>query len=407
MRHFLSALTFLACVPLLVAQDQQTEIAADIERYLKAAQEGSAVVRPQAAKRLVRIGQPALPRLLEVSEGGPEVLGRLGASLVAVLPDFGDATLRARVWEAFDDSDFPWRPAAALALARTADAAETERLAAFVTDRIALVRTSGLEALDVLTLEAHEPLVRGALADPDDRVRRRAAQLLDKWGHHEALWWLVEDMRRDDHFFDAPTGRMARYATKRVLDKCFEEKLGLDAKAKPDDPLVAATLGRLEAMVSQLTKKSPPELPAVARAFDADLAEVLGLEVRSCRRGEYYLRFDATDSLWVGSGHPREVPLAKGTSAELLEAAGAAIAKQGEGKSFFGQAGCDAEMYYWRPDGSGKTRTLHVSKGPDAVEGLRPAALGELAQIIVDAIPEGALREDVRAALLAVGGELE
>ena len=88
---------FLACVPLLVAQDQQTEIAADIERYLKAAQEGSAVVRPQAAKRLVRIGQPALPRLLEVSEGGPEVLGRLGASLVAVLPDFGDATLRARV----------------------------------------------------------------------------------------------------------------------------------------------------------------------------------------------------------------------------------------------------------------------------------------------------------------------
>jgi len=401
----LRTLALFACLPLIAAQDTKPDVDADIERYLRAAQEGSAVVRPQAAKRLVRLGDPARLRLLEVTEGGPAVLGRLGASLVAVLPDFADATLRARVWEACDDPDFPWRPAAALALARTAEAEEATRVVGFVTDRIALVRTSGLEALDVLGLDSKHELVQSALSDPDDRVRRRAAELLDKWGRHAALWWLVEDMRRDDYFFDAPTGRMARYATARILSKRFED-LHMDAKAVPDDTLASAMRARLEARVQELTGAGPPELPEVARAFSRDLGEVLGLEVRSCRRGEYYLRFDAADSLWVGSGHPREVKLPEGTSAKLIAAAASAITKQKGERSFFGEAGCDAEMFYWRPAGRGKTRTLHVSKGPDAVEGLRPVALGELAQVLVEAIPEKELREDVRAALLAVGGEL-
>jgi len=418
----LGALLLFFCGPRVgplagLGQEEQS----DLERFLAAARGGSRVVRPQAARRLVELGAPAAERLVEESGETPRELAALGADLVEVLGEFEDERLRARLWDAVQDPDFPWRPAAARSLAARPMPAESERLAAFLADHLAVVRVAGLTAVAGLDLRAAEPLVRERLADADDRVRRAAARLVDAWGDAGALAWFVEELRRDDTFFAQRTGENARFAAHRFLLERLGDGFGYDPRNPPSDPANVAALAAVEERCRELAGGELPVLPAVARA-SGPLADVaFGLELRSCRQGEYFLRWSRDDALHVGTGSAVAVQLQVGTVA-ALEAESSALLARLAGERVWGEAGCDVEQFHFAPRNSGapgapgadeRARLLVVTKGPEAVAELRPQALCLWARRLAATLPRDGgdartreLRRRVRDALSSVGGEL-
>ena len=388
----------------------------EVDRLLRAATTGRTVVRPQAARRLVRHYEAAdagerraiAERLRREAGDTPAELARLGSALVEVLGSFDDDVLRRRLWAAFDDPDFPWRPYAARSLAGTARGDEAARYERWLTDPIAPVREAGVAALGTLGRRASVELVRARLADEDGRVRRAAADQLVRWGEDDALWWLFEELGRSDRFFDRPTGEQARFAAAPILERALGGDLDLDPGAAPESESGREARARLEARLRERAGERP-SLPAVARASGETAGEVIGLELRSCRKGEFFLRWTADDRLLVGLGRPVEVPLPAGSVTELAAAATAATGELDA--RLFGAPGCDVEHLLLRGS-DGTTDVWIVSKGPDPVDDLRPARLSELFRRLVAALPDAShqdprldrLRSRAAEALVSIGG---
>ncbi|MAF65031.1 MAG: hypothetical protein CMJ84_05135 [Planctomycetes bacterium] len=382
----------------------------EVERYLRLAREGSAVVRPQAAQRLVALGAPAAERLLLECGGSPDELARLGRHLVEVLGEFSDVRLRERLWQALADPDFPWRPSAALALAAAPFPAERAAIGVLFGDPLAAVRAAAVAAAGSLEVAPDEPALNALLADPDARVRRAAAMLLYREGDGCALAWLLEELNRDDRFFEQPDGKLARYAAARLLGEALGDTFGYEAEYPLDDERNASAAEALEARFRAACGGELPAVGEIARAGARIEGAVIGLELRSCRRGEYFLRWSVADELFVGTGNAVMVQLPAGTVAGLLTASEACFAELG-GRRLFGEPGCDIERFRFRPDPAGRSRAVVISKGQAAVEGLRPAALARLARLLVATLPTDGLdprlsnlRARVEAALAAIGG---
>ncbi len=408
---------FLACglLAAVIGAQEAAQEESELDRLMRAATQGRAVVRPQAARRLVRLWTGGdeqeraaiVERLVREAGSTPAELAALGSGLVEVLGEFGDERLRDALWEALDDRDFPWRPYSARALGTTARADEEQRYAHLLDDPIAPVRAAALTGLDTLAARTRAALVRARLEDQDDRVRRAAADLLVDWGQPDALWWLLEELAREDSFFGRPTGEQARYQAAQLLTEHLGELGDLDPSQGP-----AANRAALAALGRRIEERAGPrpELPPVARAGERPPPEVIGLELRSCRRGEYFLRWTRDDRLLVGMGRPAVVPLPAGTVAALVEDGTEDIADLK--RRFFGSPGCDVEQFHWQP-GEDPMVWL-VSKGPEAVEDLRPAELGELYARLVATLPDDPaddprldrLRSRTLAALEAIGGPL-
>jgi hypothetical protein len=392
----------------VLAQDSPPS-KAEIAKLIATAREGSPPVRPQAAERLLAMGEPAAAELRELAGTTSAELAHLGSDLVEVLARFGDPALRAREWDALGAPDFPWRPAAARSLAAQPAAAELERFVALLADPLPLVRVAALTGLEHLDARTKIEAVRARLADDNDRVRREAARLLDLWGEHAALGLLVEELRRDDAFFRNPTGRLARADAARLLAQRLGDLGGYRPEKDPSDPENRAAIDALLARCRELAGGTLPELPSVARATSHGEGDLFGLEIRSCRRGELFLRWNASDHLLVGTGNPVTVDLPPGTVAGLREPISALLAELGETR-VFGIPGCDVEQFHWQPEADAKDRTIVVSKGPEPIEGVRPQPLRKLYALLVASIPEQAslpnLRERVVEALTVVGGPL-
>lgn len=419
--RWIALLCLLAAAPpsVLARPGQEAERPAqesELERYLRLAREGSAVVRPQAAQRLLGMREAAAARLVELSGSSPQELAELGAELVEILGELGEPRLRAKLWQALADPDFPWRPSAARSLAKAPAKEEGERFVALLADPLAQVREAALQGVEHMDIAALRERVRASLADPDDRVRRVAAALLVRAGERCAVAWIREDLRREDRFFDQPTGKLARYKALELLERGLgdgvERDFGFDAEKSWGDPANAEAVRAIEEHVRSLCPGGLPELPAVARASAPTEGDVLGLEIRSCRKGEHHLRWSLDDRLHVGAGNAVAIELPEGSVARLLEAAERAIEPLGK-QRLWGNPGCDLEQLHWRPDPEGRTSRYLVSKGQKSVEGLRPDALGELFALLVATLPEDGsdprttnLRARVREALAAVGGPL-
>jgi HEAT repeat protein len=394
------------------AQDDDAKPESELDKMLRLAREASPVVRPQAARRFVGLGAEAAQRVRAVTGGTPAGYAALGLDLLEALGELDDAAVRADLWKALDDRDFPWRPSAARTLAKTVRDGEEARFRGVLRDAVGPVRAAGVLALAALGARDALPDRRGAfddvrarLADADDRVRREAATAIDAWGDPSALWWLVEELKRTDRFFDLDTGRLARFDAAGRLERRLGDSFGFAPERPPTGAENQAALARIAARVTELAG-GPPELPRVAQAAPDDRAEVhavLGLEVRSCRRGEYFARWDPAGTLWVGTGNARPIALPAGAAEGLAHRAAELAAKLGE-EEFWGEPGCDVEVYYLQ--GAGGVRALRVAKGPAAVEDLRPAPLGELAAALLASLPAEAadLRAELAAALGAVGG---
>lgn len=415
-----SLLLALLAVPGLGALPQDPpaveEQESEVDKLLRHARTGRPHVRPQAANRLRRLwasGDEAvraevIARLHAEAGDDQEALAALGSALVEVLAEFEDEALRLRLWQAVRDPEFPWRPYAARGLAVTAQPEELDRMCLLLGDHIAAVRAAGLKGLYKLEARSAEALVRSLLADDADYVRRDAADLLIRWGHDDALWYLYEELARDDRFFDRPTGREARYkAYQLALTHLGDLGNYNPVKGPADNKVVLAVLAtKVAARAGER-----PELPPAAVAIPAHAPALLGLELRSCRRGEFFLRWTADDRLLVGQGNPAVIDLPQGTAARLAEAA-TARTEELEARTV-GEPGCDLEIFYWRPESF--ANMWIVSKGPQPVKDLRPVPLSTLHADLVETLPEGDhddprladLRSRIRDALAAVGGALE
>ena len=412
-------------IPLLVGiapSAQEADQESELDRLLRAARTGRTVIRPQAAHRIVRFWQDSdsaqrtaiTARLLAESGETTASLAQLGSALIEMLGAFADTQLRDRLWAAVDDADFPWRPYAARGLASSAVSAESERFAKMLLDTIAPVRAAGVEAYRVLDLRDHSQFLRLRLSDTDDRVRRTAADLLAHWGQADALYWLLEELGRQDTFFDRPTGLQARYQSLVLIERHLGDAAGYDADLPPQAQANLTALRVLEQRVAEHAAGERPELPEVARAGVPTPRSRFGLELRSCRLGEHYLRWTADDVLLVGQGRPARVQLPPGTVARLSQS-GAAHLSELQDRRFFGAPGCDMEHFLWRAEVGGDTSVWIVSKGPEAVENLRPKALGRFYAELLATLPDepsslprtDRLRSRVRATLAALGGPIE
>lgn len=400
------ALLALLATPCVVGVAQESR-PSGVERWIELARSGAPHIRPQAAQRLVGSGAEGADAIREAAGDSLDGLAALGADLVEVLARFDDAELRELAWRATGDPDFPWRPSAARSLASTPAEGERERFEGLLEDPLPAVRVAALSAFAASRDMATVELLRRSLEDEDGRVRRAAAFEIADRGVGWATLWLIEELERTDRWFEIETGRVARFEAARLLQRLGMELGEYDPAASPLEPSNAAAVDALRSRVETSLEREPPSIPAVARAEDIAPPGRIGLELRSCRKGELFFQWGPGDFLYVGRGRPRELRLPAGTVARLEAIAADSLVALGEAR-LFGQPGCDLESV--RVVGAeGALDTVFMQKGPEPRPELRPEALDGLARALVDSIPEGdvALRERLRSALLAVGGPLE
>jgi hypothetical protein len=420
---FCCGLLLLGAAPVEVQDELDAKEQAKITKYMDLARNGRVAVRPQAAKRLVKMGAPALERVLEACGPKGEELAGLGPYFVEVLADFGDPKLREFLWGSLTDLDFPWRGPAARSLAKQPKNVELPQFLQLLEDRLDQVRLASLDALGPGELQVlgnvelvrassssaiEQRLIGLASSDPSDRVRRAAALLLDQDGQHGYLLWLLEDLQRTDTYFRLPLGEQARFAAIRALKKRLGNDFGFKAE---DAPSTALNVEAIKALRGALLDRVgglglAPTIPAIWKAGPQEPGDVIGLELRSCRVGEFFLRWNRKDLLIVGTGMGQVLKLEPGTVARLEKLVEEQLDTLGT-QRYWGEMGCDLEQFRW-VDGEGKVRAYLISKGQAKVSDLRPAALDRVARALVGSIPGPAdteLAHEIRRALELLGGE--
>jgi hypothetical protein len=378
-----AAALLCALATLAPAQDEG-DPQAEAERLYTAATSGSPRIRYQAALRLAQLGETgaAIVRAqLEADEG----YLALGPALYEALAQFDDQRMRAELWESLLDDQNPWRPAGARALAKNPDPDEAARFEELTRDRISAVRAEAISAVAAADAAHAIHTLTPLLADTNGRVRRRAAAALAHLDQHHALAYLVEDLRRDDTWFGMRLGRIARAEAAQSLGQLLglEALANYSARNAPDTPENAASIQSIEERCRELVGDHWPELPAIARAPGTLAGEVVGVELRSCRYGEFLLRWTDDDRLVIGEGNTHILPLPEGTTARLLQHAEAALKSLGNAR-FYGDPGCDLERYHIKLPGATRATTVQLTKGPDPIADLRPAALQALAAAMIE-----------------------
>jgi len=384
--------------------------AAEAERLFEIATEGSPRVRSQASLRLAALGETGAALVLARLEGEAGYLS-LGPALYEALVAFEDPRLRAAVWESLEDALNPWRPAGARALAKTAKMEEQALFQALLEDHISAVRAEAVAGVAAGDESHAKDALWPRLEDENGRVRRRAAAALASLGEHGALAWLVEDLRRDDSWFDMRLGRIARAEAAQALGELLgrEALAGFSSRNAPNSPESAAKIQAIEERCRALAGDDWPELPDIARAPGLIEGEVVGVELRSCRHGELLLRWTQDDRLVIGEGDTDIRQLPEGSTARLLERAQAALETLGDQRSF-GDPGCDLERYHFRLPDTTRAWTIQLSKGPEAVPDLRPAVLHPVAGAMIRSAGEAGIgnswRREVEMTFESLGGPL-
>jgi len=378
------AAALLCALAALVPAQDDGDPRAEAERLYEVAISGSPRVRFQAALRLAALGETGssiVRAQLERDRGYLE----LGPALYEALVEFDDSRLRTAVWESLEDKQNPWRPAGARALAKNPSAEESARFTTLTRDWISAVRAEAVAGVAAGDMSHAIHTLTPLLEDSNGRVRRRAATSLAHLGEHHALAWLVEDLRRDDSWFDMRLGRIARAEAAQALRQLLgrEALAGYSTRNGPDTPENAAAIQAMEARCRELAGDAWPELPAIARAPGALPDAVVGVELRSCRHGEYLLRWTSDNRLVIGEGDAHILHLPEGATARLTALAEAALSALGDDLSR-GDPGCDLERYHIKLPGSARSTTVQLTKGPETVPNLRPSALHPLAEAMIE-----------------------
>ncbi|MBL4771827.1 MAG: hypothetical protein JKY61_11975, partial [Planctomycetes bacterium] len=213
---------------------------ARLEKLIRAATQGSPVVRPQAAQRLMKMGPVAHSAVLEhiasktdLFAVGPELLEV--AATLALPGEARTAALRVQFWKQVAQRDFPWRAALVSGLGKNPQAGEQDRFVELLGDRMLAVRLAALRRFSVGDSEDLLPILQARLLVETEGVARRAlARRAVEAGHAQSLWVLFGELSRNDYFFDQPVGLIARLEAARDLKVLLPEGPAFDAQAPVD-----------------------------------------------------------------------------------------------------------------------------------------------------------------------------
>jgi hypothetical protein len=172
-------------------------------------------------------------------------------------------------------------------------------------------------------------------------------------------------------FFDLDFGAVARERAWRLVQKAT----GTSVPFEPFAPsaLRKRWIGEIAAEAS--IDVAPPSDARRSWAPDAD--DVLfGLEVRSCRRGDAFVRVTPEGEIVVGDYDLRRGKLAPEAFAALRAAA--ETARRVPSAPLYGRGGCDFERYYL-PDEDG---LIKITVGPEG----RPSGVLPLSRLLLEAI---------------------
>jgi hypothetical protein len=295
----------------------------------------------------------------------------------------------------------------ARALAEQPQDTETAAFQLHLDDPLAVVRAAMARGFG--QVEGSLEVLERVLLDENDRVRQAAAFALLDRGQRDVLWYLLEELKREDKYFERPTGTSARITVSRALSKRGLDLNGYDSRQEPTTPANARAIEQL----AESLKGKPPPMTSWQTAGGPISRERIGLELRSCRAGEFFLRWTDDDRLLVGQGNPAVVVLPPGTTRKLVRGLAASYDDL-EGKRFFGAPGCDLEQVLLRRNPSSHSEALVIAKGPAFVPDLRPTPLTEGYAPMIATLPDGEstdprlhnLLRRVRAALAVLGGSV-
>ncbi|HLU39650.1 MAG TPA: hypothetical protein VK081_09700, partial [Planctomycetota bacterium] len=287
-------------------------------------------IQRAASQQIARAGDPAVPAIRAyVAEHGKDRIPMLLADALASGEGDGEAT-RALLREWADDVEFFWRAQALTGLARRKSAADGERFAAALRDPSHLYRVAGAKGVHALATASGKPWdeARAVLADPDPRARVLfALHLWTTAREPAALPVLVAAIADDRAFLDDDWGR--RYAVQAVA--ALAKVAGTDFGYRATEPLAA----NAEA-IARFAAWAEVEVPPL-RERDA-VADLGGVEIRSCRHGDLFVRWTEGE-VHFGLSREHRVTLGEDAWARIdarLDALGG-----GEARQVLGAVVCD------------------------------------------------------------------
>ncbi len=272
--------------------------AAEVERACTANKLG---LKLAAARRVAAAGAVAVPalRAFQESRGRNAVPQTLVEAIAG--SEHGDETVLGLLLEWARDRDFYWRAQALGGLAARKLAEQRSLLLAAVRDPAHLYRIQGARGLILLGKPDDRAKALPLLGDPDPRVRVAVAIHLADAGDPIGLPVLAAALRNDAEFLGDPWGRrealLAFKALQRALgtDGGYAPEQSAAANAKAIDLLRERAQERTGAM--NLPAVDPAHKP-LAGAETADFAS--GLEIRSCKHGDLFVRWTANGQLAFG-----------------------------------------------------------------------------------------------------------
>jgi len=193
------------------------------------------------------------------------------------------------------DRDFYWRGQALGALANRRLPKYRELFLKSITDAAFLTRIHAGRGLCLLGGEEDRQRVLALLGDEDPRVRVWIALTLVEEGDLRGLPELVEALGRDDKFLGDPWGLRGAMRALGALKKIAGKEFGYDITVSPQQNAAAIAAFRSLAK-EKLGKRYRPAKPALVDKTPYSG----GVEVRSCRNGDLFIRWTPDGTLVLG-----------------------------------------------------------------------------------------------------------
>jgi hypothetical protein len=356
MRLIPVVLVALAAPPPLAAQEAPSEDWAAVVET--AVSHRRFAIRRAAAGRIAQGADAAVPALrAHAAAEGQDSLPLELVEAIATSPATGPA-IEALLEEWAADRSFFWRAQALGGLARRGIARLAPVFRRAVEDPSHLYRIEGARGLLAVGDEdGDRGRVRALLDDPDPRTRLRVALLLLEIGDRTGTGAILAAVDGAGRRFvdDAWGAREAVFAlreVRRIIGRDFAAALDEDG----DEREAALVAVRAWAGVAGPAHPSPPEPEAVG-----------GVEIRSCRNGDLFLRWTADGRFFAGLD-PLEPLAVPDRDRGALEAALPGLA----GVAIHGRVVCDFARLYVPASPGGDRPEVHHKAAPGA---LPPAVL--------------------------------
>lgn len=301
----------------------------------------------------------------------------LSPQVVTWLGTLNDPRPRALLIRCLKDLDFPWRPFAVRAMMQPASADEAVQWMPFLADPLPAVRESIVLGLGAFARSPRCTLRKALIDDLATRLgdeafepRLAVAEALAGLDDTRGVAMLLAALGCTRKWFDVDYGELARRRAWTALQ-------AFDIAAPFNPALAVAQTVDVRQSIHRALELKTGKAIALPPPFDPDPSNVIyGLEVRSCRRGDAYLRITSDGKMVIGHYDLKTVKLPDSLFAEVRKEIEALRAVPDA--PFFGMGGCDYECHFL-PDERGMRRFMVGLSG-------RPAGARRLVEVLGKAL---------------------